>query len=117
MGEVFLADDTSLDRKVAIKILPESFRLDATARKRFLREAKLAAALDHPYICSIHELLDVGTQSCIVMEYIDGQTLKERLARGVLPLQDALRAGMEIAEALEKAHQKGIIHRDLKPAN
>jgi eukaryotic-like serine/threonine-protein kinase len=117
MGEVFLAHDTSLDRKVAIKILPESFRLDATARKRFLREAKLAAALDHPYICSIHELLDVGAQSCIVMEYITGQTLKERLARGALPLQDALRTGMEIAEALEKAHQKGIIHRDLKPAN
>jgi formylglycine-generating enzyme required for sulfatase activity/dienelactone hydrolase/predicted Ser/Thr protein kinase len=117
MGQVFLAQDTSLDRKVAIKILPESFRMDAAARKRFLQEAKLAAALDHPYICSIHELLDVSTQSCIVMEYIDGQTLKERLEGGALPLPDGLRAGMEIAEALEKAHLKGIIHRDLKPAN
>jgi len=117
MGEVFLAHDTSLDRRVAIKILPEGFRRDATARKRFLQEAKLAAALDHPYICSIHELLDDGNQSCIVMEYIDGETLKARLARGRLPLHDALRTGMEIAEALEKAHQKGVIHRDLKPAN
>ena len=117
MGEVFLAQDTSLDRKVAIKVLAESFREDHTARKRLLQEAKLAAALDHPYICSIHELLEVGDTSCIVMEYVEGQTLRERLAGGALRQQDALQIGLEIAEALEKAHQKGIIHRDLKPAN
>ena len=117
MGEVFLAQDTSLDRRVAIKVLAEALRQDDSARQRLLREARLAAALDHPYICSIHELLDVGGTSCIVMEYVEGQTLRERLAAGALPRTDALRIGLEIAEALEKAHQRGIIHRDLKPAN
>jgi eukaryotic-like serine/threonine-protein kinase len=117
MGVVYKARDTRLDRTVAIKVLPESFRLDDTARKRFLREAKLAAALDHPYICSIHEFLELGTITCIVMEFIEGQTLGERLAGGRVSLHDGLRIATEIAEALEKAHQKGIIHRDLKPAN
>ena len=117
MGEVFLALDTSLDRKVAIKVLAESFRQDDTAKQRLLREAKLAAALDHPYICSIHELLEVDGTSCIVMEYVEGQTLRERLAAGALRQPDVLQIGQEVAEALEKAHQKGIIHRDLKPAN
>ncbi len=117
MGAVFLAQDTSLDRKVAVKVLAERFRQDDHARQRLLREARLAAALDHPYICSIHELLEVDGQSCIVMEYVEGQTLRARLAAGALPQPEALRIGLEIAEALEKAHQKGIVHRDLKPAN
>ena len=117
MGEVFLAEDTLLDRKVAIKVLSGSFRDDRTAKKRLLQEARLAAALDHPYICSIHELLDVGDTSCIVMEYVEGQTLRERLEGGALRQQDALQVALEVAEGLEKAHQKNVIHRDLKPAN
>ena len=117
MGEVFLAEDTSLGRKVAIKVLAESIRQDPSARKRLLREAKLAAALDHPYICGIHELLEVGDTACIVMEYVEGRTLQEVLSQGALRQQDALQIGLEISEALDKAHQKGIIHRDLKPAN
>jgi len=117
MGEVFLAQDTLLDRQVAIKVLAGSIRDDHTARKRLLQEARLAAALDHPYICSIHELLDLGDTSCIVMEYVEGQTLGERLAGGPIRQQDALQVALEVAEALDKAHQKHIIHRDLKPAN
>ena len=117
MGEVFLAQDTLLDRQVAIKILAGRFRDDLTARKRLLQEARLAAALDHPYICSIHELLDLGDTSCIVMEYVEGQTLRERLAGGPLRQLDALQVALEVAEALDKAHQKHIIHRDLKPGN
>jgi formylglycine-generating enzyme required for sulfatase activity/dienelactone hydrolase/predicted Ser/Thr protein kinase len=117
MGEVFLAEDTLLDRKVAVKVLAVSLRDDHIARKRLLQEARLAAALDHPYICSIHELLDIGDTSCIVMEYVEGQTLSERLAGGPIRQQDALQVAMEVAEALEKAHQKNVIHRDLKPAN
>jgi len=116
-GEVFLAQDTLLDRQVAIKVLAGSIRDDHTARKRLLQEARLAAALDHPYICSIHELLDLGDTSCIVMEYVEGQTLGERLAGGPIRQQDALQVALEVAEALDKAHQKHIIHRDLKPAN
>jgi tRNA A-37 threonylcarbamoyl transferase component Bud32/dienelactone hydrolase len=117
MGEVYLAEDTSLDRKVAIKVLAGTFRHDDSAKKRLLREARLAAALDHPYICGIHELLEVGDTSFIVMEYVEGQTLRERLAGGALRQQDALQVGLEVTEALEKAHLKGIVHRDLKPAN
>jgi dienelactone hydrolase/predicted Ser/Thr protein kinase len=119
MGEVFLAQDLSLDRSVAIKVLAERFRRDDSARRRLLREARLAAALDHPYICSIHELVEgeSESESCIVMEYVEGQTLRERLAAGPVPRLDALRMALEIAEALEKAHHKGIVHRDLKPAN
>ncbi len=117
MGEVFLAEDTSLGRKVAIKVVAETIRQDPSARRRLLREAKLAAALDHPYICGIHELLEIGDTACIVMEYVEGRTLKDALSQGVVRQQDALQIALEIAEALDKAHQKGIIHRDLKPAN
>jgi len=117
MGEVFLAHDTSLDRKVAIKFLPEPLRQDETARKRFLREARSAAALDHPYICSIHEVGEAEGKSFIVMEYVEGQTLKDRVAQGPVPLKEAMEWAVEIAEALAVAHEKGIIHRDLKPSN
>ncbi|MBN2317893.1 MAG: protein kinase, partial [Acidobacteria bacterium] len=117
MGEVFLASDTSLDRKVAIKFLPDSLGLDDTARKRFMREAKSAAALDHPYICSIHEVGESEGRRYIVMEYVEGLTLKDRLVRGNVPLNEALQWALEIAEALAVAHEKGIIHRDLKPSN
>ena len=117
MGEVFLAQDTSLDRKVALKFLPEELQQDSTARKRFLRDAKSAAALDHPFICHIHEVGEVEGQSFISMEYIQGTTLKEKLVEGPLPVKEALEKATEIAEALEAAHKQEIVHRDLKPSN
>ena len=117
MGEVFLAQDTSLDRKVALKFLPDFLQQDPTAKKRFLREAKSAAALDHPYICHIHEVGEFDGRDFIAMEYVQGQTLKEKLAKGPLPLKQTLETAVEMAEAVEKAHAKGIVHRDLKPSN
>jgi serine/threonine protein kinase/dienelactone hydrolase len=117
MGEVFLADDTSLHRKVALKFLPPEMQQDSVAHKRMLREAHSAAALDHPYICSVHEVGNSEGKDFIVMEYLEGQTLKERLAKGPLPLDETIRTASEVAEALEEAHEKRIIHRDLKPAN
>jgi len=117
MGEVFLAQDTTLDRKVALKFLPEELQQDSTARKRFLREAKSAAALDHPYICHIHEVGEVEGKSFISMEYVQGETLKDKLSQGPLPLKDALEKATEVVEALEEAHKQGIVHRDVKPSN
>ena len=117
MGEVFLAQDTSLDRKVALKFLPEDLQEDPTARKRFLREAKSSAALDHPYICHIHEVGESDGKDFIAMEYVEGQTLKDKLASGPLPLKQALETAVQIAGAMEKAHEKKIVHRDLKPSN
>jgi len=117
MGEVFLARDTSLERNVAIKFLPPEMRNDSVARERFLREAKAVATLDHPHICVVHEASEVNGVPFIVMEYVEGESLKEMLARGPLPLEAALQLAAEIAEALEEAHSKHIIHRDLKPAN
>ncbi len=118
MGEVYLAEDTSLKRKVALKFLPASLADDPIAHKRFLREAESAAALDHPFICHINEVSSTGDgQNFISMEFVQGQTLKDRLAKGPLPIQDALQLGIELAEALEVAHQAGVVHRDLKPAN
>ncbi|MEJ2081495.1 MAG: protein kinase, partial [Acidobacteriota bacterium] len=117
MGEVYLAEDTSLPRRVALKFLPASVADDELARKRFLREAASAASLDHPFICHIHEVVRHGSQDVIVMEYVEGDTLLQKLAEGSLPLQEALQIVAEIAEALEEAHRKGIVHRDLKPSN
>jgi eukaryotic-like serine/threonine-protein kinase len=117
MGIVYLAHDTSLDRQVAVKFLPDSLKQDETARKRFVREARSAAALDHPFICAIHEVGEAEGKSFIVMEYLEGQTLRERLTQGAVPLKQAMQWAVEIAEALVVAHEKGIIHRDLKPAN
>jgi serine/threonine-protein kinase len=117
MGEVFLAEDTSLHRKVALKFLSFDTQQDATAHRRFLREARSAAALDHPYICHINEVAQFEGQDFIVMEYVDGQSLKDRLAQERLPLADALQLTAEVVEALEAAHGKGIVHRDIKPAN
>jgi formylglycine-generating enzyme required for sulfatase activity/dienelactone hydrolase/predicted Ser/Thr protein kinase len=117
MGEVFLADDLSLGRKVALKFLPPEMQQDDIAHKRFVREARSAAALDHPYICSIHEVGEFEGKDFIVMEYVDGQTLAEKLSHGQLPLKEALRLAEEVAEALEQAHDRGVIHRDLKPSN
>jgi len=117
MGEVYLAEDTTLGRKVALKILPEETYRNPEARQRFIREAKAAAALDHPYICSVHEVGEAEDRLFFVMEYIEGQTLRDRLARGPLPLHQALQVAIEAGEALQAAHDKGLIHRDIKPAN
>jgi dienelactone hydrolase/predicted Ser/Thr protein kinase len=117
MGEVFLARDTSLERNVAIKFLPQEMRSDPVARERFLREAKSAATLDHPHICVVHEANEVAGSPFIVMEYVEGESLKARLEQGTLPLKQTLQLAAEIAEALQEAHSKHIIHRDLKPAN
>ena len=117
MGEVFLAQDTTLDRKVALKFLPEELQKDPTARKRFLREAKSAAALDHPFICKIYEIGKAQDRTFIAMEYIQGMTLEVRMAEGPLPVGDVLETAWEIADALEGAHRRGIVHRDLKPSN
>ena len=117
MGEVYLAEDTKLDRKVALKFLSGELQEDEAARRRFLREAKSAAALDHPYVCNIFEIGKAESKDFISMEYVRGKTLKEQLEKGPLPLQVALEKATEIAEALEAAHRQNIIHRDLKPLN
>src|SRR5271169_3500027 len=117
MGEVYRARDTRLDRTVAIKVLPSHLSDDPALRQRMEREAKAISALQHANICTLY---DIGAQDgtdFLVMEYLEGQTLAERLAKGPLPLDQVLKIGTEIAQALEKAHQQGIIHRDLKPAN
>jgi len=117
MGVVYKAEDTRLGRNVALKFLTEEMQQDATARKRFLREAKSAAALDHPYICHIHEVGEVEGKSFISMEYVQGETLSQKLTEGPLPLKNALQTAVEVAEALEAAHKNDIVHRDLKPSN
>jgi eukaryotic-like serine/threonine-protein kinase len=117
MGEVYRGRDTRLGRDVAIKVLPASFTKDATALQRFEREAKTISGLNHPNICVLY---DVGNQDgleYLVMEYVDGETLAQRLEKGALPLEQVLKYGAQIAEALEKAHRSGIVHRDLKPGN
>ena len=117
MGEVFLADDTQLGRKVAIKFLAEALEADETARERLHREARSAAALDHPYICKIHELVVIGGRRGIVMEHVTGETLQARLRRAPLSPKEALEIAGEVAEALDEAHQHRVVHRDLKPSN
>ena len=117
MGEVYLARDTSLGRHVALKFLPSELENDARMRERIIREAKSAAALDHPFICKIYETGDHQGKVFIAMEYIEGQTLKDRMEQAPVPLRDAIRITLEIGEALENAHKAGIVHRDLKPAN
>jgi serine/threonine protein kinase len=118
MGEVYKAHDTKLGRDVAIKVLPEAFAHDADRLSRFQREAKMLAALNHPNIATIHGLEQSNGTSYLVMELVSGETLAERVKReGAVPIEEALKIGVQIAEALEAAHEKGIIHRDLKPAN
>jgi Tol biopolymer transport system component len=117
MGEVYRARDTRLDRAVAVKVLPSHLARDEGRRARFEREARAVSALNHPHICT---LFDIGQQDgvdYIVMEYLEGETLAERLAKGPLPLEQSLRLGEQIAGALDKAHRAGIVHRDLKPGN
>ncbi len=117
MGEVFLALDTRLNRKVALKLLPEGLRSDPVARMRLVHEAKAAAILDHPFVCKIYEAAEYEDHVYIAMEYVEGRTLRERLMEGPMPLKEIVRTATEIAEALEVAHDHGIVHRDLKPSN
>src|SRR5712691_10644506 len=113
MGEVYRARDTRLDRSVTVKVLSSEFASRAELRARFEREAKTISSLNHPHICALY---DVG-DNYLVMELLEGETLADRVARGPLPTDQLLRIGIEIADALDKAHRRGIIHRDLKPAN
>src|SRR3989475_1596438 len=117
MGEVYRARDTRLERTVAIKILPGQFSTDPVRKQRFEREAKTISSLNHPHICTLH---DIGHQDGIdylVMECVEGETLAKRLEKGPLPLDQVLKFGAQIADALDKAHRSGIVHRDLKPGN
>jgi Tol biopolymer transport system component len=117
MGEVYRATDTNLKRQVALKVLPASVAGDADRLARFQREAEVLAALNHPHIAHIHGIERSDGQTALVMELVEGEDLSLRLARGALPLDEALRVARQMAEALEAAHEQGIIHRDLKPAN
>src|SRR6202167_3423407 len=117
MGEVYRAKDTRLDRNVAVKILPDHLSDNPEAKQRFDREARAISSLNHPNICTLH---DVGHQDGIdflVMEFLEGETLADRLRQGPLPTEQVLKYGIEICEGLERAHKSGVVHRDLKPGN
>jgi serine/threonine protein kinase len=117
MGEVYKARDTRLDRSVAVKVLSQHLSSSPEVRQRFEREAKAIAALSHPHICALYDVNREGETEYLVMELLEGETLSERLVKGPLPLEQTLRCGIEIADALDKAHRQGIVHRDLKPGN
>src|SRR5215467_7004426 len=117
MGEVYRARDLKLKREVAIKMLPEGFSRDTDRVHRFQREAEVLASLNHPNIANIYHLEEQNGSRYLVLELVEGETLADRIARGPIPVDDALRIAKQIAEGLEAAHEKGIIHRDLKPAN
>jgi len=117
MGEVWRARDTRLGRDVALKVLPDAFARDADRLARFDREARLLASLNHPNIASIYGLEQSDGAQVLVLELVEGETLADRLVRGAIPVEEAVKLALQIAEALEAAHEKGIIHRDLKPAN
>ena len=117
MGEVYLARDTKLDRDVAIKLLPRELATDSERLARFRREAKLLATLNHPAIGALYGIEETDGSVFLVMELVEGEDLGKRLQRGALPIDEALQVAVQIAEALEAAHDDGVIHRDLKPAN
>src|SRR5580765_2138866 len=116
MGEVYRARDTRLHRDVAVKVLPQAFQTDA-ARERFQREARAASALNHPNICVVYDVGEAAGHPYLVMELLDGQTLRERIGGQPLDIPVALALSIEVADALDLAHSKTIIHRDIKPAN
>ena len=115
MGEVYRAKDFKLGRDVAIKVLPDEFARDADRVARFQREAKLLASLNHPNIAAIYGLEESGGTNFLVLELVEGETLADHLKRGPIPPEESLKLALQIAEALEAAHEKGVIHLDLKP--
>lgn len=117
MGDVYQATDSKLGRSVAIKLLPAAFGSDPDRLSRFRREAHVLASLNHPNIAHVYGLEESGDMHCIVMELVDGETLQARIERGPIPVDEALTIAMQIAGALEAAHELGITHRDLKPGN
>jgi serine/threonine protein kinase len=117
MGEVYRARDTRLNRDVAIKVLPAHLAEKQELRERFEREARTIASLNHPHICTLHDIGHQDGTDFLVMEHLEGETLAQRLLKGPLPLEQVLQYAIEIADALDKAHRKGITHRDLKPGN
>src|SRR4026209_987459 len=118
MGEVYRARDTRLDRTVAVKVLPGAFAADSEARQRFEHEARVIASLNDPHICTIHDVGRHGDLDYLVLEFLEGETLADRLRRsGALPIDEALAIGVQIGQALDRAHRAGIAHRDLKPGN
>ena len=117
MGEVYLACDTSLSRNVALKLLPSELASDTACLNRFTQEAQLASALNHPNVAHIYEMGHEGRRWFITMEYVDGEVLSSRIARGPLVIQDIVELGVEVADVLDAAHSKGIVHRDIKAAN
>jgi eukaryotic-like serine/threonine-protein kinase len=117
MGEVYRARDTRLEREVAIKVLPDAFVTDRDRLKRFEREARAASSLEHPNIVTIHEIDETEGRYFLVMERIQGRTLRELLAAGSLPARQTLQIATQVADGLSKAHESGIVHRDVKPEN
>jgi eukaryotic-like serine/threonine-protein kinase len=117
MGEVYRARDMKLKREVAIKILPDEFSRDSDRVSRFQREAEVLASLNHPNIAGIYDVQEAQGSRFLILELVDGETLADRIARGPVPVDEALAIAVQICETLEAAHEKGIIHRDLKPSN
>lgn len=117
MGEVYRARDSRLERTVAVKILPSELSSNSNSKQRFEREAKAISNLSHPHICTLHDVGHEDGIDYLVMEYLEGQTLAERLSKGPLPMEEVLRYALQICEALDKAHRQGVVHRDLKPGN